>query len=347
MPPPDIFRPWWDRQWLRQLAWAVIALSLVVLIGMWWRPAPHDVVSLANVPSGVRKILLLDSEADPSTQPDCPEDKVISFDGTETEIDNVPAGCPVAVVLFVAGFAPALDPTPVWTDGDDKIVETLAPLHTVTLRSSGEYPEAVDELTAGVEAAKAIATAYPVGIDIVASGEVTLIEPAASAFAAAISNAQRTDPATCGKEIADDPALYLAASSDVYVFFVREDQWRFANDDYGWTCGDRLNILFLRQGAKAATLAHELGHAFGLTHAESDQNPAWPGGHQANLMYCCGFSPDSAAEVSRLTLSQAYRVNFEVGSWLNKAGIRAAAKKSCNGNLDPSGPCPYIQLDWP
>jgi hypothetical protein len=115
------------------------------------------------------------------------------------------------------------------------------------------------------------------------------------------------------------------------------------------------HIILISQGNYSeTTLAHELGHAFGLSHTY-DELGQWFPGHfgNDNLMWS-----DWVAR-STFSLGQAFRVNVEELSRLNRDLIRTGPVRQCEcrwGNgctvsqfqakADQDGICPRISAKW-
>jgi hypothetical protein len=101
------------------------------------------------------------------------------------------------------------------------------------------------------------------------------------------------------------------------------------------------NITYVGSGANLSTLAHELGHAFGL-------RPADCGGHDNfnsySIMYQYRFITSD-----RFTLGQVFRMNTHKDKWggtmLLRNKLRFDPERECRPN-DRSGKCPALGLDW-
>jgi|SRR5215510_2765776 len=126
---------------------------------------------------------------------------------------------------------------------------------------------------------------------------------------------------------------------------------RFGDD----TIKGDANIIFIDKSAHAdrpdqadyTTLAHEIGHAFGL-------RPGYDGGHMNSLQ---GFRDESnvmwtqgGANRDRFTLGQVFRMNTQLDEWggsmLIANGLRPGPGRACP-LLFESDRCPPLALDWP
>jgi hypothetical protein len=94
------------------------------------------------------------------------------------------------------------------------------------------------------------------------------------------------------------------------------------------------------------TLAHELGHASGLTLPTSGHADEVAGMSSDNLMWP-GVRDDVAAARSRFTVGQIFRINFDRHSWLNNPRFHdpPPSDLDCIGRADPTCPCPRIAAD--
>lgn len=103
------------------------------------------------------------------------------------------------------------------------------------------------------------------------------------------------------------------------------------------------NITFMGTWANSTTLAHEIGHAYGL-------RPAYCGGHTTgydNLMRDTGDT-----ERATFTLGQVFRMNTHTDPWggtmlipNNLSATRVA--RSCPPDAPSTATCPSLMLSWP
>lgn len=107
------------------------------------------------------------------------------------------------------------------------------------------------------------------------------------------------------------------------------------------------NITFIGRGANLTTLAHEIGHAFGLRPAQCD-------GHTNGV---AGFGPDNimwaggnSVPRTSFTLGQAFRMNTHGDDWggtmLIPNNIPERVPRPCFPNQS-DGACPRLDLRWP
>ena len=106
------------------------------------------------------------------------------------------------------------------------------------------------------------------------------------------------------------------------------------------------NIIFIGSGAATTSLAHEIGHAYGL-------RPAWCDGHTENVV---GIPADNLMnalggdERSTLTLGQVFRMHTHADPWGGTMLIRnnypTRVGRTCMPNLF-SATCPALTVDWP
>jgi hypothetical protein len=111
------------------------------------------------------------------------------------------------------------------------------------------------------------------------------------------------------------------------------------------------NINFIGTDATVTTLAHELGHAYGLRPITCDGHPPLAGFGAENIMYSSGSS--STDPRHKLTLGQVFRMNTHDDPWggtmLIQNNIPSRTPRKCFP--DQSGPmhrgCPRLITDWP
>ena len=104
------------------------------------------------------------------------------------------------------------------------------------------------------------------------------------------------------------------------------------------------NVTFIGGNANLATLAHEIGHAFGL-------RPGDQGGHTNNLQ---GFDENNvmwgggSQARSHFSLGQAFRMNTQADEWggtmLIANGLRPGPRRACPPQTT-SDICPPLALD--
>jgi hypothetical protein len=107
------------------------------------------------------------------------------------------------------------------------------------------------------------------------------------------------------------------------------------------------NITFVGNLADSATLAHELGHAYGL-------RPADCGGHTGpgfpdNIM--TSNDSQSTAPRTNFTLGQVFRMNTHSDKWggtmLIKNNIPSRVPRRCFPEEPPNAGCPTLEHPWP
>ncbi len=142
-----------------------------------------------------------------------------------------------------------------------------------------------------------------------------------------------------GQRLAALPVEEQPSASELAVYMI---SWT-AETNRAFHCGpgtmgpigDR-HAIFLPQGVNSgATIAHEVGHALGLSHVSSGS-----GFFDDNLMV---ETDDQSARLrSRFTVGQSFRAAMGQLSWLTRAGLAKSAAIDC----DASPPqCPYLGLD--
>lgn len=91
----------------------------------------------------------------------------------------------------------------------------------------------------------------------------------------------------------------------------------------------------------STTLAHELGHAFGLVEPWWGHIDGIPGFSYTNLMWAFGTDAQKNAR-SILSLGQAFRVNADDHSWLFHLGWPTWTQRDCSDDPDDDTLCPKL-----
>jgi len=148
-------------------------------------------------------------------------------------------------------------------------------------------------------------------------------------------------------------AIYDPSKLNVYYV----DEPRISGVHCRLASGESANIVLVGAGSKPETLAHELGHALSLRHADKciafsgidcvtkvskdyngDDDPDFT---DDNIMWSAGTGR------TQFTEGQDFRMTFDQYSLLNTAGTRTAgpAARDCPDDAD-SEQCPWIGLDY-
>jgi len=110
-------------------------------------------------------------------------------------------------------------------------------------------------------------------------------------------------------------------------------------------------VIFLHgQMRSQSTLAHELGHVFGLIKPSSGHTLCLPGFDQSNLMWT-SMDDTHTARREVFSLGQSFRVALGDWSWLNHGGFRTGTTYPCHvldqeGNLQTGARCPQLSHPW-
>jgi hypothetical protein len=108
------------------------------------------------------------------------------------------------------------------------------------------------------------------------------------------------------------------------------------------------NITFIGPDANETTLAHELGHAYGLRPISCGAHAFGPD-FPDNIM----ISDEMSSNVTRakLTLGQVFRMNTHKDAWggtmLIKNNIPKRVPRSCFPEEPPNASCPTLEHPWP
>jgi hypothetical protein len=263
------------------------------------------------------------------------------------------AGCNSEIAVFAEQNAMTLiTPVTTWTDSDGDVnTVTMQPIIdvpvSVWLARTGEDAPAETRERALVEVANAnfIYRRNKVGVHFVAT-----VHDVSDDATAKIGNSCNTIGAI------RDSVWYTPKTLNIY--YVNDvisppELFPLPTNVPGLNCdrfgdgkikGDA-NITFIGKSADLATLAHEIGHAFGLRpgNAGGHTNGLW-GFDERNVMWGHG-----GAQRDRFTLGQVFRMNTQVDEWggsmLIANGLRPGPGRACPPQFN-SDRCPPLALDW-
>jgi hypothetical protein len=316
-----------------------------------------DTLRIENIANGDNAVVLMDSRTFAGANWQCSNDTVLRTTGGDLAVGKRDAagGCNSEIAVFAAGNAMALS-FPGWSNADGDI-------HTITMKPIIDVPvsvwvaDAAAEAQAPLDLANAtwIYAQNKVGVQFVATFNNVYDNPNAVA--------------TIGKSCDSIgwirmSAWYTPRTLNVYYVKTITLPAELASqrpDDQktpGLTCdrfgdgsikGDA-NIIFISQRGNLATVAHEIGHAFGLRpgpeggHTNDSNNKFLEGFDSNNLM--AGGGPPTR---SHLSLGQAFRMNTQADEWggtmLIANGLRPGPGRACRP-LTTSDMCPPLALDW-
>jgi hypothetical protein len=296
----------------------------------------RDVLRVEGLASGEDAIVMLDARTSMGCEDGAPsnlrEQVFVSSGRTEFLQNLLSAGtCNSEVAVFSKNHAMALVPG-AWTDalGDEQVV-TLKPPVNVTLNvwvkdDDTAYNKAVDE----VKRTKTLYTENRVGVQFLENVRrytaSTVTDPA-SVINAAVSD----DGVDCHVDQLQGD-LYTPDTLNVYYVDKVFRGRNCALQKYRALCADAMteppadaNVIFIGTGGSSTTMAHEIGHAFGL-------RPAPCGGHtdgdpdfgDDNIMQGGGGD-----ERTTFSLGQVFRMNTHEDQW---------GKSTLITNGDPTRP---------
>lgn len=261
----------------------------------------------------------------------------------EASLGNLLAGCSPWVAVLSANNAMAFD-VPAWTDGgDDEHLVKLLRLIDVPVRVWIANPAAADDAVDDMAYANLVYERNKVGIQFVPVFKDVPPESAAMIDDGIEFTPDGSEFRCRNLRAIQESRFYVGHTLNVY--YVKKRAITGRNCAITRPEGDG-NITFIASAANRATLAHELGHAFGL-------RPADAGGHTSPAE---GFSArnvmtgNGTQTRDHFTAGQVFRMNTHVdrfgGSMLIENGLRTSPKLEC-APLAVSQRCPALGADWP
>ena len=325
--------------------------------------AAQDRLAIENIADSDNVVVMLDARTKPGNK-GCSTNETIFRSRGDTELGNLrsPAGCRSEIVILSTGNAMKLQERVAWTDkaGETRTV-TLDPIIDVPVRvwitnGAGEATPRRD-----MDRANEIYKKNRVGVNFVPKYEdVSTDRGKVDAIKAGIDATQDGADLECKdiKSIRSNEAIHAKKTLNVYYVDLP-----FANAGRNCaimktprsctsTSADRKgdgNITYIGTGADRLTLAHELGHAFGL-------RPGPCGGHTTklkpftrnNVMWADPDDPNPDAD--HFTLGQVFRMNTQADKWggtmLIANGLRRGPGRRCPPR-SVSDACPPLAADWP
>jgi len=291
----------------------LVALAALVLLSSWSVFSLFkDRVKLSGVVGSMPATVVVDGR-----RSGCFEDE--KANGPTASFWNVLSRqtCHSEIIAFAEGNAMNVQTNVgAWTDSSgDVLPMTMTPELAVPLNlfiMSGDF-DTHDEATREARAKNDVARATQIfsGAECGMGFSVGLTKDERSAnFSADLLTAECTG--NVARFNAIDPAL--TSKPGVKVFYVDGPSGL-----QGQMCVDgQTAVIIITVSSTNETLAHELGHAFWLGHANGS-----PGMLADNLM----MSP--ASNPGALTLGQCYRANINQESVVNKSGFRSGLTRSC------------------
>ena len=299
--------------------------------------AEHS-VEVSGVPSSAPRAVLVRLAGD------CTDDLPTVTAGkgplTVGDLPGAAAGCAPELAVFVQGAGLHLDANPDWVAGGMTITAsamTVIPLNVwVVSNSAGR----LDWAASDIDEANRLLDENLVGMQLTsATMDETRRLAIGSAEAATIGQGCDAVPGL----VAKGPPLYEPAQVNVY--FVSTVVFEEDNTYRGYTCTDSPgngNIVYVSlQRHTHTTLAHELGHVLTLQHS----NPPVSGFDQTNLMWSYLETAKEYNHRSAFSLGQAYRMNVDQRSWVNRAASRGMPPRTCQDDDTRRQPCPALHID--
>lgn len=327
---------------------AVVALALG---GAFRSSVPaEDGIAFANLKG--EAIVVLDGKRGSK----CWRDKILRTSGSLSLGGTIKktSACPSEVDVFSIDAGVMLDKNPVWShDANSPLTVSLPVVRAIGLNVvivPGNMSDAQSWAQTAISEANTLLADNRVGISVT----TTAFKTATAAQAGTIGNGCEG----AGNLMTSPPSDGLYDPNLINVYFVQWIDMLGYGQWLGYDCYEATkagirapNILFvsLLYGAPT-TLSHELGHALGLRWLNAHSNPGAQDGREdfpvTNLMYSY-VDRETAAAQNRFSLGQAYRMNIDTASWLNRGSQQSISNRIKNCQPDPTTqtPCPRLALD--
>jgi len=303
-------------------------------------PVAADKLKIEGITGGDQAIVMINAR----TAAGC--EVQVSRSAGMSEVGNLLAGCKPWIAVLAANKAVLFKaPANQWTDGaDDEDSVTLKPIIDVPVRVWIANPKAAKKARDDMARANLTYEQNKVGIQFVPKYEDV---PADSVGVIDDAIVVATDGTFKCRKLPElqRSAFYVAKTLNIY--YIKEAIT-------GQNCaitqpeGDG-NITFIGGGANRATLAHELGHAFGLRPMDAGgHTDGLPGFGSTNVMVGNG-----TAARKRFTAGQVFRMNTHADQWggtmLIENGLRPGPGRKCPPDSPPPSPsneqCPPLDAD--
>jgi len=302
----------------------------------------QDRLKVEGIDGGDSVVVMVNARLSPGTQ-GCGLDPIARSNG-ESSHGNLLAGCKPWIAVLSKGNAMLLTtPEPKWTNapGDQRSV-TLEPIIDVPVMVWIVDPRAADKAVDDMANARLIFEENRVGIDL---KPVFKNVPAESADVLTDGIVITGDGEFKCRNLRQIQQSEFYVESALNVYYVRKRAITGRNCAITPPKGDG-NISFIGSAANRATLAHELGHAFGL-------RPVDDGGHTDGLP---GFTSgnvmtgNGSEARDRFTAGQVFRMNTHKDRWGGTMLIRNRQRSGPGIECPPqrtSEQCPPLEADPP
>lgn len=344
--------PAWHRR-PQTLALVFAALALWAVPGAPATAAAQDVIAFANLNGDA--VVVLDGRRSWL----CWRDRILRTTGPLKlgATINSTRKCPSELNVFNAKAGMLLLLAPAWTHHpSNPLTVTLPAVRTASLRVvvvPGQVSQAQGWAQTALNEANTFLEDNRTGLRVAPGPIMTATDDQART----IGNGCET----VGTLLQDGPAKGVYDANSLNVYFVPWIDAAGQNLWMGFNCYDdnesgvrAPNVLFVSLLYDVPSiLGHELGHALGLRWLNAHTNPGAQDGRDefpvTNLMYSYVDAATAAAQ-NRYSVGQAYRMNSDTASWLNRSAQQSAAPgviKDCQPEPTLRVPCPRLSLDLP
>lgn len=316
---------------------------------------PRDRLRIVGIAPGDEVVVMMDARTSRGCEDGAPasmKERIFRSSGTTAFVHNIMApgsACNSEIAVFSKKHAMALVPG-TWTNtlGEERTVELQPPVE-IAVNIWVIDDQAHDRADTEMNKASALYTDNMVGV--VFKTTIRKLSASTTPDALAVVNAGTNDSGTeCHVTQLRTTDLYTPNTLNVYYVnkafrgrncAIQQVPNLCTTSSAQWPAADA-NVIFIGDGGSSTTLAHEIGHAFGLRPAECAGHTDATFG-DGNIMRAGGGDERNA-----FTLGQVFRMNTHDDEWggsmLVANGVPGRAKRACLPNAWDAR-CPALKVN--
>ena len=327
-------------------------------------PPLFDKLKIEGIAAGDDVVVMLDGRTQGQCSDGAPPGPEWIFRSTgETALPNLLApasGCNSEIAIFSKKHAMKWETGVAWTNSPGDV-------HTVTLDPLIEVPVHIwvlDDATKAtaqqhIDRAEFLYRENMVGVRLVPTirklSDVSTESNAFQTVSDGINNAGNT--CLAGIDVIKTKPFYTAKTLNVYYVdkmftgkncAIKATPPSCPTNPSSFDAGDA-NITFVGIKANPTTVAHEIGHAFGLRPAACDGHTEGVATIAKDNLMCTGTTCNS--DRTTFTPGQVFRMNthgdFWGGTMLIPNNIPGRTPRACAPNAVETNLCPALDLQWP